>query len=195
MKVTKELAKEMKQARTMLIYRDRNGIGQLSLLFTDNIRGKSVETRKEYITDTELKIYGSYKQDQPPVNNKAMCVAHINYLDNTSPARTAIQSLKSGDEIKFHFIGRNNSQYTDQAGLNVDELRLEVSHMAPDGSRKSRDWYTLDVSVCPNNSARMIDESNSSMLSNMDLSQESRYKFENWQDYSSLFDKVLTETA
>ena len=197
MKVTKELAKEIKQAKTILIYRDKNGIGQMSLLFEDEIRGKKVDTRKEYLTDTELKIYGGWRNnDAKPINHKAYCVAYLNYLDSTGPARSAFQAIKAGDEIKFHFIGRNNNELVENADLDVDEIRLEIRHMDKDVvTGKGRDWYTLDVTVSSHwSSARMVDEVGESRLSNIDLSQD-RYKFENHADYPALFNKETTDKA
>lgn len=171
--ITKELLKQIKDAKTILIYRDRKGVGQMSLLFEDEIRGVKVESRLEYLVDTTLKIYKGYYEGEKEINHKAYCCAYLSYLNHRSQSRTAFQSLKVGDEIKFEFVGRNNNQYTSKVGLYVDEVNLIVKRAT---KPYNHDEYLLTYSICEDNSARMVNESNHTSLTDID---PTSYNFQN----------------
>jgi hypothetical protein len=67
-----------------------------------------------------------------------------------SAAATAIDSLKVGDEVEFQFYpDHSTNAYAGNARLHVDALFLYVTR------GKKRFEYLLEVSVCPDNSARM----------------------------------------
>lgn len=59
---------------------------------------------------------------------------------------TIAGSLRKGETIELQWVGSNNNQYEDDAGLHHDALYLKAGQRV----------YLVDTSVCPDNTARMI---------------------------------------
>lgn len=67
--------------------------------------------------------------------------------------RTVSGLLRVDDNLEVRFIGDGGSNgLTKEAGLHADELRLDVRR----GKSQTRMTFLIDVSVCANNSARMV---------------------------------------
>ena len=77
--------------------------------------------------------------------------AMIQCADLSKEWSTFAKLLKANDEIRLTWTAGNNNQYVKDAGLHRDELRGEIW-------RKGKPLYSLllDTSVCPENTARMI---------------------------------------
>jgi hypothetical protein len=178
MKLTKELLKQMKAAKTIIIYRDTKGVGQMSLLFEDELRGVQVESRLEYLIDTELRNYGTYhgvdESAGLPVNRNAYCHAYLDYANSNSYVRSALRSLKVGDDFIFQFNARAGNQYVSKVQLFEDTCELKVSR--DNGKTVERDKYLLRHPVCSDNSARMVDEGKRGSWSDIDVHS---YKLQN----------------
>jgi hypothetical protein len=69
--------------------------------------------------------------------------------------RTAVKSLRVGDVLSMEWRANSNG-YVKDAGLNLDELVLHVFRQDKSEHRLRVGTYLLVVSVCPDNSARMI---------------------------------------
>lgn len=62
--------------------------------------------------------------------------------------------LRPDDSIKLEWIGSNNNQYLDNANLYQDRLDLQIHRPMKSGHKVMT--FTIDNSICANNSARMI---------------------------------------
>jgi len=73
-----------------------------------------------------------------------------NYEHAATPFGTFAALARPGDSITLHWTGAGGNQYEERAGLCRDSLSIEITR------GKHRFTFLLDVSVCPDNSARMI---------------------------------------
>jgi hypothetical protein len=88
------------------------------------------------------------------VNFKAFeCIL---YAKSTASWTTFLAIVKAGDHVAMEWVRDNNNQYIEETGcLHRDELRLVITR--PTGRPRFRVLSILmDVSVCRDNSARMI---------------------------------------
>ena len=65
---------------------------------------------------------------------------------------TIASLLRVGDSLWLHWVVDNNSETIEKAGLHSDELRLVVKR----ANAKQALVFTVDTSICPDNSARMV---------------------------------------
>lgn len=79
---------------------------------------------------------------------------HLHFPQSDNAWQTIVRHLKPGKTLRLLWSASNNSQVLDQAGLHLDTLFLMVSDKEND--RDSIDLYSVGVSVCANNTARMI---------------------------------------
>jgi hypothetical protein len=135
--LTRELIRDMRRADGFIAQR-RNGTTELRL-----IMGRWSE--REY----ELKIELEFSADRT-----GEAFSYIQSAQHHEALRTALASLKPGETVWPDFrpnAGTNG--YAKSAGLHVDELYLMVT--PKEGSKAPRRYYLVDVSVCPDNTARM----------------------------------------
>jgi hypothetical protein len=71
------------------------------------------------------------------------------YKWDATPLGTLLDLLRPGDELSARLITGNNNGYMTEAGLHRDEFVLQLTR----GKKKM--LFLLEVSVCPQNSARM----------------------------------------
>lgn len=122
------------------------------------IKRKSRFNPKPFETDQEYRLENCKVRLETAQGMKALhegratCFAMVGlYHSQRIPASNIIKTLKEADEITFSFWpDAHSNDYVRKAGLHADVLYLHVRR--PDG--KSYSWE-LDVSVCPDNSARM----------------------------------------
>lgn len=116
--------------------KDKTGIFSTSLAVPDLVRDVTV--------DSNLSI------------NDYTCFTHTDDLEfHDSEMRTVISLLKENDEIILYWRYGNNNQYLDNAGLYKDELLLKVKR-----NDKHKYCFFITVSVCQDNSGRMIRKNN-----------------------------------
>lgn len=102
-------------------------------------------------TRGELKIparsYITKYDDQREYNAAYALIQSAQFNDEW---RTVAKTLRAGDVLSMEWRANSNG-YVRDAGLNLDELMLHVYR-----ENKRVGSYLLVVSVCPDNSARMI---------------------------------------
>jgi hypothetical protein len=109
------------------------------------------DSDKEHVIECPVTLYGY--RNQNAIADGAACFAHVSfYHAQNTPASCIVNTLRADDEISFEFYpdGQSNG-YTAKAQLHADVLYLIVRRN--DGSKRYR--WELDVSICPDNSARM----------------------------------------
>lgn len=79
---------------------------------------------------------------------KLTAYAHIPTYRET--LQTVLHFLRAGDTLTLGWIRDNHSDYTREAGIHHDQFYLNVSR------GKKNYSFLLDVSITPNNSARMV---------------------------------------
>lgn len=111
-------------------------------------RNGAFETRGEHkvAATSGIETYGS---DYGRFNSAYALIQSAQFCDQW---RTAVQSLRPGDFLSMEWRANSNG-YVRDAGLNLDEL---VLHVYRGEQRKRVASYLLVVSVCPDNTARMI---------------------------------------
>ena len=137
--LTRELIRDMRRARGFIVQR-RNGSTEIRLK-----HGGSLYDEPE--TETRIEVEFS-------VDRKGECFSYIQAALHHEGLRTVLSSLKPGETLWPDFrpnYGTNG--YAKEAGLHVDELWLVVT--PKDGNLNKRRHYLVNVSVCPDNSARM----------------------------------------
>lgn len=176
--LTKELLKELKECRSLVVRRDREGNTEMQLFFEDEVRGKKIDTDKSYLVDSYLvtnEVRDYDKEEYPTIleadPKNSICCAHVSfYHSQKSKASTLLKLLKVGDNINFGFYANYGNQYTAKAGLHHDIMEVRIL-------RDDRYFgeFTLSESICPQNSARMINPS-PSFMSNLKIDPtDSRY--------------------
>jgi hypothetical protein len=78
------------------------------------------------------------------------CVSSITSAKFDEVWRSVIHVLRCGDELQMSWVGANNNQYCDRAGLFNDSLQLRI--------KRGEDYlfFVIGSGVCEDNSARMI---------------------------------------
>ena len=153
--LTKELAKDLKDASRAVIWRDSKGQGAIKLIFESTLKGQKVEAEKWYLIDAALfsyednksfgKDYTKYTEGSHPT-----CVCVLMWLDhNKDTAKTAFNFVNEGDEITLKFTGSTHNNIR-ELGFHHDELKLLVNR------KGKRSLFLLEDSITPHNSARMI---------------------------------------
>lgn len=100
----------------------------------------------------EFRIYGDHKMEDPEKN--ASCfVLTSGGLENE--VGSFLRTIKPDDEVRLRWVRDNNNGYVNKAGLHVDELRGVIRRKTRSG-KVERFEFLLDVSICADNSARMI---------------------------------------
>lgn len=97
---------------------------------------------------------GSVKYDE-----RATAFSMIHAAQFDRDWQTIVGLLRPGDELTLTFTASNNSENMRRVGYHRDELRLEVKRGRREiagGRGQKRLSFLLDVSVGPNDSARMV---------------------------------------
>lgn len=111
------------------------------------------DRRHEILCKTEMRDYrhGAYGNGERTPLESYSCFELVHGGQYDECWRTVVDSLRVGDELKLQWVADGGNQYTKEVGLHLDMLRL----MARRANGKWLAWL-IDVSICPNNSARMI---------------------------------------
>lgn len=111
------------------------------LLFTDLILHDGTWRRRRVTADAvSFQQYGV--SHDTPVAYASCSDAHL---------RTLRSLLRVGDEVRLHFVADNNNDNVRNASLHVDEAWVVVARKG-----KTVAELLVDVSVCPDNTARMV---------------------------------------
>jgi hypothetical protein len=124
----------------------RNGEHRLRAIYEK--RSDTFETRGERSIAARSHI--TKYSDPREYNNAFALIQSAQFNDEW---KTVAKSLRAGDILAMEWRA-NANQYTQDAGLNLDELVLHV--FRGENHRLHAGTYMLVVSVCPDNSARMI---------------------------------------
>lgn len=164
MEVTQDFMKDLWRAREIVFFH-REGTGTIRLLDKDSRPAPNdlQYWEAEYGLASQIRNYERYGWD---ANLEAPERTYAFEMDGQETLNTLRNVLKKGDEIKLRWIAGNDNGYTRAAFLHLDELRLQIQR----GARNFE--VMLAVSVCPDNSARMV-------RANADNSHPGRY----WGDY------------
>lgn len=125
--------------------------GIVRLIKRKGYRPKPFETDKEYVLENVKVAMENSAGQWAMENGSAKCFAMVGiYPNQNTPVASILRTLKVGDELTFSFYpDAHSNEYVSKAGLHADALFL---HVVRKGKRHS---WELDVSVCPNNTARM----------------------------------------
>lgn len=147
--ITKEILKDLRAATWLTIRRDSKGFGSLTVTLEPVVYGKKVEVRKTWLVDATLRTYekGLSLDD----NLKQHCVASMGFINSgLNVESSVIKILKAGDDISFQFIGANNNQLLNDAGLFHDQLNIIIKR------KDHKLKFRLDDQVSGDTSARMV---------------------------------------
>lgn len=125
--------------------------GMVRLIKRKPFRPKPFETDTEYVLENVKVGMETAEGNRALGEGKAKCFAMIGiYPNQRTPAWSILSTLKVGDEVTFSFWpDAHSNKYVDDADLHADALYMHVTRK---GKRQS---WELDISICPNNSARM----------------------------------------
>ena len=175
LKLTKEIIKDIRSARSIVVRRDRLGNGCMELIIQGKVAGKEVEIRKSWLVDVSLRSYESRDYDtqtvyfEPDPQESACCevvsiyeTGHVGYI---------VSTLKVDDQIDWCFVGNAGNSHTSSKGIHDDMLQLRL--------RRANKYFDIEIanSTNPGNSARMIGRFNSSFLIN-----KNDYDYENREE-------------
>ena len=102
--------------------------------------------------DDSTTVFGinSTRESYDQHSKSGRILAHKFIYSTDEQVQTIFRSLRKGDQLSAEFVLGNNSQYLREAGLNCDECYLTITR----GAKRLK--YLFEVSICPNNSARMV---------------------------------------
>lgn len=141
--ITADDVKALRNATMVAFDHMRNGEHRLRAIIEK--RDGAFETRGELHVRAQSHI--QRYSDPTEYDNAYALIQSAQFNDEW---RTVAKALRAGDVLSMEWRANSNT-YVRDAGLNLDEL---VLHVYRDGKRAGT--YMLVVSVCPNNSARMI---------------------------------------
>lgn len=140
--VGKEFIKALKKARSLALYRDDNGQGNLSVIVEDKICGQKVDVRLEYPITVNTCVYAGIMDLK---YNKHSVITIISIYDN-SPERTALDHIKVGDDIRFEV--RSSSSENLEKNNTVVESVIMIITRKDKTYRYLLESYAYDVN-CP----------------------------------------------
>tara|TARA_R110002020_G_scaffold35671_16_gene107469 strand:+ start:732 stop:1238 length:507 start_codon:yes stop_codon:yes gene_type:complete len=118
-------------------------------------KGPFDETEREHTIACEA--YGTVYGNTDAGENTTFQRSHrrafslqYNYIHTATTFGTFAALARAGDEIDLKWCGGGGNQYEKKAGLHRDSLTIEVKR------GKHRYAFLIDVSVCLDNSARMV---------------------------------------
>jgi hypothetical protein len=140
-----------RKADTLCVHLHKNKPNGLVRLIKNADRNVAFDSNKEHVLECPVTLHGWHNRDA--ILDGANCFAHISfYHAQNTPASCIVNTLRVGDEISFEFYPDAHSNgNTTKAQLHADALYLIVRR--DDGNKRYR--WTMDVSICPDNSARM----------------------------------------
>lgn len=134
------------RSATMVAF-DHNRDGQHGLRAIVETRSGAFETRGELRIAARSSI--TRYSDQREYTNAFALIQSAQFNEEW---RTAAKAIRAGDVLAMEWRVNSNG-YVKDAGLNMDELVVHVCR----GEKLTRvGTYLLVVSICPDNSARMI---------------------------------------
>lgn len=143
--ITAELGQALRQADS-LVFHYKNGQSYIRCL-KENV-GVWKETKEIRIDcGTVLHNYGS-RHGLGDVRSASCVINNVQYYHHI---QTTLKRVKKGDRLALKWLANNNNQYLERAGLYRDELYLIIEK--PNGKLEE---YFLAVSVCENNTAKMV---------------------------------------
>jgi hypothetical protein len=108
------------------------------------------ERQHEIPAASSMRLYGPDHGE--PSQYRGFSMLHSCLVDECWHSVCAF--IKPGDALNLHFIGDSNT-YCTKSGLHIDKFQLEILRPLKNGAF-NRYGFVLDVSVCPDNSARMV---------------------------------------
>ena len=143
--ITADDVKALRAATMVAFDHMRNGEHRLRAIYEK--RTDTFETKGERSIAARSQI--TKYSDPREYNNAFALIQSAQFNDEW---RTAVKTLRAGDVLAMEWRANSNG-YVKDAGLNLDELALHVYR----GDKYQRaGTFMLVVSVCPDNSARMI---------------------------------------
>lgn len=174
LELTKEIIKNLHddELQCIVVRRDSKGTGLLELSFKGEYKGREVESRKSYLVPVNLHSYAISNYEVDPAErweyktNPNACASAVIFIykGQSTIAESILTILKAGDKISFEFIANNNNGYVNKARLHHDILEIKIKR----GNKTL--VFQLDDSICPDNSARMIDETGCFRMYDIDTS-------------------------
>lgn len=89
--------------------------------------------------------------DTPEAKMVYRCHAWLPHLQSNALWQTALRHTRVGDRLELRWVAANDNGYLNRADLHLDQLLLAV---IPPKAREQ--VFSLAVSTCPDNTARMI---------------------------------------
>lgn len=149
--LTKEDIFAIRKADVLCMHLNKTHPGGLvRLIKRKSYSPKPFETDQEYILSAKVEIE-THRGKTALEAGAAECFAHVGiYHEQASHVSSVLKTLRVGDDVTFAFHpdGHGNG-YVAAAGLHADVLYLDVRR---EGKRTR---WEIEISVCPNNSARM----------------------------------------
>lgn len=155
MSLTKDDIHAIRHADTLVIHLGHPSVGEKGLVRLIKkkrmFNAKPFEQDQEYVLDNAKVVMETSRGQAALESGQAKCFGYVTiYHSQRTPASSILKTLKVGDLITFSFYpDAHSNDYVRKAGLHADALYL---HVVRNGKRQS---WELDVSICPNNTARM----------------------------------------
>lgn len=151
--LTKDDVTALRRADQMSVHlSSQHPKGLVRLIKRKPWNAKPFETDQEYMLSTVAVRIETWRGQEALDAGNAKCFELVSfYHDQMTPASCIVKTLRVGDEVTlaFHPDGHSNG-YVAAAGLHADILYLIVRR---EGKMVAK--WKLDVSICPDNSARM----------------------------------------
>jgi hypothetical protein len=136
MVITKQFLKDLRTADSLIIV-FKGELSDIDLLFRN--KNRVTERRISYDYHDTTNVRGVWQIFLFP--------------DQNTTEKTIFSLLRVGDKLRFT-VRRNGNQYTQQAGLNVIDLMLDVIRYKKDGKTIAKCLqFELAKQICPTNSA------------------------------------------
>jgi hypothetical protein len=123
-------------------------------MFTLSGAGKASDRSREMDTETAITAYSrdeNIEWTHAGSEPLAAAFAMIHSASVSDRWKTIVRLLRAGDRVTLSWVANNNNGYVKEAGLYRDELRMRI-----DRDKSEPLVFLVEVSVCPDNSARMV---------------------------------------
>lgn len=141
----------LRAADYLIVRLNRHGTEVSAVKEADRTEKNPFAQNQYHPIPATIRIHGVYEGG--PEFARAQCFESVQfYHSQNTAASTVAKALRPGDLLTFEFWPDAGNGYVAKAGLHHDSLNLYVER----GGRDKRLQFHLSDSICPDNSARMV---------------------------------------
>jgi hypothetical protein len=135
-----------------VVFRHYQGVATIECIKRDRDEFGDKERRRDIVVAGSISHSSWNYEDRESFSSACTSITSAGFHEGW---RTINAALRIGDSLKLEFrADEGTNGYVKDANLHADELWLRVER--GEGAKRNRLFFLLDSTICPSNSARMV---------------------------------------